>query len=149
MRMTKQVQAALRILEAEPPGIELAQAYAAEGRYAEAADSLLAFKSNLYPRASLEDAARLLRSAAAKGSLGFVYAHVGAPERVMEWPESVLKLYFPVAALIPLRSPDYAPVRKTERFKKLMRDARLVDYWRERGRPDLCRPTAGDDFVCD
>ena len=105
MRMTKQVQAALRILEAEPPGIELAQAYAAEGRYAEAADSLLAFKSNLYPRASLEDAARLLRSAAAKsptpnslprleGSLGFVYAHVGAPERVMEWPESVLKLYF-------------------------------------------------------
>jgi hypothetical protein len=45
--------------------------------------------------------------------------------------------------------PLYAPLRKTERFKTLMRDAGLVDYWRERGWPDLCRPVGADDFVCD
>jgi hypothetical protein len=41
-----------------------------------------------------------------------------------------------------------APVRKTERFNKLMRDAGVVDYWRARGWPDLCRPVGVDDFEC-
>ncbi len=45
--------------------------------------------------------------------------------------------------------PSYAPVRKTERFKKIMRDQGLVVYWRERGWPSFCRPTTGDDFECD
>ena len=43
----------------------------------------------------------------------------------------------------------YAPVRKTERFKAFVRNAGLVDYWRARGWPDLCRPMGADDFVCD
>jgi len=41
------------------------------------------------------------------------------------------------------------PLRKTERFQSLVRKAGLVDYWRERGWPDLCRPVGADDFVCD
>ncbi len=45
--------------------------------------------------------------------------------------------------------PSYAPVRKTERFKKIMRDVGLVAYWRERGWPSFCRPATGDDFECD
>jgi hypothetical protein len=40
-------------------------------------------------------------------------------------------------------------VRKTERFKALMRKAGLVDYWKARGWPDLCHPTTGDDFACE
>ena len=28
-------------------------------------------------------------------------------------------------------------------------DAGLVDLWRERGWPDLCRPVGTDDFACD
>jgi hypothetical protein len=39
-------------------------------------------------------------------------------------------------------------VRKTERFKAYVRKAGLVDYWRARGWPDLCRPVGTDDFVC-
>jgi hypothetical protein len=39
-------------------------------------------------------------------------------------------------------------VRKTERFKALMRKMGLVDYWKVRGWPDLCHPTTGDDFEC-
>jgi len=47
------------------------------------------------------------------------------------------------------RDPLYAPLRKTERFKTLMRRAGLVAYWRARGWPDLCRPVGPDDFICD
>jgi hypothetical protein len=45
--------------------------------------------------------------------------------------------------------PLMAPVRKTDRFKKWARTAGLVDYWRERGWPEFCRPVGADDFVCD
>jgi hypothetical protein len=45
--------------------------------------------------------------------------------------------------------PSYAPVRNTERFKKIMRDEGLVAYWRERGWPPFCHPTTGDDFACE
>ena len=43
----------------------------------------------------------------------------------------------------------YAPVRKTERFKAYVRKIGMVDYWRARGWPDLCRSMGADDFVCD
>jgi hypothetical protein len=39
-------------------------------------------------------------------------------------------------------------LRKTERFKAYVRKAGLVDYWRARGWPDLCRPVGEDDFIC-
>jgi len=46
-------------------------------------------------------------------------------------------------------SPTMAPARKTERFKRFVRDAGLVDYWRERGWPSFCRPVGADDFACE
>jgi hypothetical protein len=45
--------------------------------------------------------------------------------------------------------PDMAPLRKTERFKAHMRKAGLVDYWKARGWPDLCKPVGANDFVCE
>jgi hypothetical protein len=30
-----------------------------------------------------------------------------------------------------------------------MRNIGLVEHWRARGWPDLCRPVGADDFVCD
>ena len=45
--------------------------------------------------------------------------------------------------------PSYAPVRKTERFKEFVRDAGMVEYWRAKGWPEFCRPTSGDDFICE
>jgi hypothetical protein len=52
-------------------------------------------------------------------------------------------------AISPLWFPAHAPLRKTERFKAWARNVGLVDYWRARGWPDLCRPMGTDDFVCD
>ncbi len=100
-----QNQTAIAILEAAPAGdaggtvfprlVTLARAYAAEGRFGEAADTLLAIPQQgpQQSRESIEEAARLLRSAPSKvplpealpawdNELGFVYFYVGAPERV-------------------------------------------------------------------
>ena len=46
-------------------------------------------------------------------------------------------------------SPLLHDARGTERFKKLMRDFGLVDYWRARGWPDLCVAQGETDFACD
>ena len=54
----------------------------------------------------------------------------------------------PTGALRQLWDPLYAPVRKSPRFKKYVRETGLVDYWRARGWPDLCRPMGADDFEC-
>lgn len=170
MQENGQNAASIPILEAMPPnsagGIRsstLANAYAAEGRFAEAADTLLlaAGMLNLNPvsRREVEDAARLLRSAPTKVSapaslpvlgigLNFVYAYVGALPRVMEVAERSLATGYNVGGSS-LWLPAYAPLRKTERFKAYARKAGLVDYWRAHGWPDLCRPQGADDFVCD
>jgi hypothetical protein len=138
----------------------LAQAYAVTGRYSEAADTLLAIpeNQNRVARRSVEDAARLLRTAPPKVSapdrlpafideLSFIYTYVGAPDRVLEGPERSAALGF-LGAVRQLWAPQNALVRKTDRFKALMRKNGLVEYWRAKGWPDLCHPVGADDFAC-
>ncbi len=163
MQQAGQYQASISILQALPPGNPgrgfLAQAYAAAGHYAEAADSLLLFNEFTGPRRAVQDAARLLRSAPAKAAeplpdleeLSFVYAYIGAPDRIMDFPERSLEIGARVGINVANArwGPLSAPVRKTERFKAYARKAGLVDYWKARGWPDLCRPVGTDDFVCD
>jgi TolB-like protein/Tfp pilus assembly protein PilF len=137
----------------------LASIYADQGQYAKAADTLLLINNVPFPRQAVEEAARILRTAPEKvhapddlpvlqAELSFVYAHVGAAERVFEYPERVVKIGLMAAGFRAVWDPPYAPLRKTERFKTLMRDAGLVDYWRARGWPDLCQPVGTDDFEC-
>ena len=114
---------------------------------------------NVVSRQSVETAANLIRTAPMKrtapqdlpvleGSLNFVYGYIGAEDRVMEFPERVRDITG--GGTIPsIWSPAYASARKTTRFKAHVRAAGLVDYWRARGWPDLCRPMGADDFVCD
>jgi TolB-like protein len=45
--------------------------------------------------------------------------------------------------------PIMQETRKTTRFKEFVKEIGLVDYWKEYGWPDLCRPVGDDDFVCD
>jgi hypothetical protein len=111
----------------------------------------------------LRAAEALLRTAPAKAespqslpgdlaALSFVYLHVGAEERVLENYERVLE-----SGLIGgqggdigfLWHPSYAPLRKLERFKTFVRNARIVEYWHAKGWPEMCRPVGADDFVCD
>jgi tetratricopeptide (TPR) repeat protein len=146
------------------PGIgaetDLARIYASLGRYQDAADtlSLILTSPRTLPqqvRDHISTAVRLLHSAAANaanpemprlGGFSFIYLYIGAPERALErYDEGGAD--FP--ALGYLTHPSYSLVRKTERFKKIMRDEGLVAYWRERGWPSFCHPTTGEDFACD
>jgi adenylate cyclase len=160
--------AAIAILEALPANAvggfrneALARAYASVGRFGEAADTILAIPKDRYGDSgqSIQDAARLMRSAPTKvhapealpvlpGRLNFIYAYVGAPERMMEFPERALEAGL-VSSVRFLFDPLNAPVRKTNRFKAFVRNAGMLDYWRGRGWPDLCRAVGHDDFVCD
>jgi tetratricopeptide (TPR) repeat protein len=138
----------------------LASLYAHEGRFSEAADQLLAIpaRQSIVSRRMVEDAARVLRTAPRRAaapeslpaleSLSWVYGYVGAENRRFDFIErSVAARWF--GTFVPPWLPKELELRKTARFKALMRNAGLVDYWRARGWPDLCRPVGADDFVCD
>ena len=155
---------AFAILRASPPGLFarlfLAQIYSSMGHYSEAADALREIPSGMVHPGAMEEALRLLRTAPAKapstqtswsnGFLGFVYLYVGAPDRALGWYESFVEAGYPVPGngIAAMWTVSYAPVRKTERFKDYVRKIGLVDYWRARGWPDLCRPVGADDFAC-
>jgi len=136
----------------------LARIYAAAGRYGEAADVLREIPPGTYTPETVDAAVRLLRGAPATASsaqdlprlegLHFVYLHVGASGRALDFYEGNVEGGYGLPAT-ELWHASYAPVRKTERFKSFARKAGFVDYWRERGWPDLCRPVGTDDFVCD
>jgi hypothetical protein len=136
----------------------LAQA-AMVGRSDKAADTLLLIgRGGNQDRKAIEEAARLIRSAPTKVSdpsalLGwhfyadFAYGYIGAPERLLDYPERAMQAGQLLTAAWFAR--NYAPARQTERFKTLVREAGLVDYWKTRGWPDLCRPVGADDFACE
>jgi TolB-like protein/tetratricopeptide (TPR) repeat protein len=158
-----QIDASIALLEPDRSNgvqrnVYLAEAYAIKGRFAAAADTLLRITTQI-DRGSVENAARLLRSAPNKpaqdaklptlvGELGFIYTYTGAPERVLGYPEQAAREGNFVTIQAVWR-PSAVALRKTERFKKLLRNAGLVEYWRVRGWPDLCHPVGADDFVCD
>ena len=78
------------------------------------------------------------------------FLYVGAPDRALDYREDSLKIGNALVATLPsMWGQPYASIRKTDRFKTFIRKAGLVDYWRARGWPDLCRPMGADDFVCD
>jgi tetratricopeptide (TPR) repeat protein len=153
---------AVAMLEPFRPGrtLELALVQASAGRYREAAAAIREMPPASYPAGMTEAAAKILDSAPAKaaapavlprlGNLSFAYMHVGAPERVLEFYEDEVSAdYFQPISTTWFWHPSYAPVRRTERFKKLARDLGLVEYWRARGWPAQCRPAGATDFTCD
>jgi tetratricopeptide (TPR) repeat protein len=153
---------AIRMLDEFRPNrtAEIAQIHAALGRHKEAASLLREMTAANYLPGVLEGAASLLDNAPSKtatpaslprlGNLSFVYLHVGAPERVFEFYEAALQAgYFQPISTTWLWHDSYAPVRKTERFKKYIRDIGLEEFFRARGWPAHCRPTGAQDFACD
>ena len=156
-----QNEAAIAIYEntSRGPGaaVGIARVYASQGRYTDAADALSVYLNDRSPtiRAVAAEAMRLLRSLPVKGTpapdvpnvaaASFVYLYTGAPERALEpYEESIA----PGSDIGLVWHPSYAPARKTERFKKLVSDLGLVNYWRERGWPAFCKPNTADDFEC-
>ncbi|HVJ29801.1 MAG TPA: hypothetical protein VNA66_05770, partial [Gammaproteobacteria bacterium] len=72
-------------------------------------------------------------------------AYFGDPELALGELRNIAHAGLDEAALW---RPVLSEVRKLPGFKDLVRSEGLVDYWRAYGWPDVCRPTAGDDFEC-
>jgi TolB-like protein len=153
---------AIAMLQPFRPGrtLELAIVLAAAGRYQEAAAAIREMPASNYPPGMTEAAAKILESAPTKadspqnlpriGNMSFAYRHVGAPERVLEFYEDEVRgNYFQPISATWFWHPSYEAVRKTSRFKTVMRDFGFVDYWRARGWPAQCRAAVSDDFSCD
>jgi hypothetical protein len=48
-----------------------------------------------------------------------------------------------------LWAPNFRTLRQMPEFKQLLMDIGLVDLWKSRGWPDLCRPLSDDGFECE
>lgn len=153
---------AVTMLQPFRPGrtLELALVEASAGRYRQAAAAIREMPASNYPAGMTEAAAKILESAPAQaaapdtlpriGNLSFAYLHVGAPERVLEFYEDEIRAgYFQPISTTWFWHPTYAQVRKTARFKNVVRDLGLVEYWAARGWPPQCRPTQANDFACE
>ena len=139
--------------------LRVVQLLAGAGRFKEAADTLEASELRGQLEEAAKEAARLLRIAPNKaalpnppiplGAFDFVYLFVGAPEQVLVYYETIFEAgWMSNARTRVIWHTSYAPVRKTERFKALMRKAGFVDYWRAKGWPEFCRPVGAEDFAC-
>jgi TolB-like protein len=134
-------------------GFLLAQIYAAMGRYKEAASEI---ETNLNQNQQAEMAAKLIGAAPAPApqsipylqNFSFVFAYVGRPERVFEWAEHNADAGYFAGQFNWFWQPNFGAARKTDLFKALVRKLGLIEYWRVRGWPELCRPIGSDDFVC-
>jgi hypothetical protein len=131
------------------------------GRYKEAAELTAKIPPETYPPGAVETAVRLLRTAPAQpppqeeipylGGLSLVLAYVGLPERALESAEHLEGVgigFFNEETMFWRSDAAESAVRKTERFKALVRKMGLVDYWRAKGWPQYCHPTTGDEFAC-
>jgi len=100
--------------------------------------------------ACVAPASAALQAHLCRTRLGFVCLYLGAPDRVLDFFEALAEAGYPALGNPAGRlwAHSYAPVRKSERFKAFVRRAGMIDYWRSRGWPDLCRPVGADDFVC-
>ncbi len=47
-----------------------------------------------------------------------------------------------------MNSPFMDEVRQTKRYKEIVLQLGLVDYWRSNGWPDMCHATSDYDFEC-
>jgi adenylate cyclase len=74
-------------------------------------------------------------------------AYFGDPEFAMDAMEKGIRIN--ATGLFKIWAPVMKEVRQTPRFRKLIREIGLVDYWNKFGWPDLCRPVSDDDFVCE
>jgi tetratricopeptide (TPR) repeat protein len=151
-----------KTLRAGNRATSLAYIFAFMGKFREAADALT--DSPNANSDAIKAAIRLLRmEPGAKlppqipstypRAIGFLYFSAGEPEpvlkRILNNLESRVDAGLLGGEVAYIWHPAYSPMRKTERFKAFMRKAGYVDYWREKGWPEFCHPTVGDDFECD
>lgn len=79
--------------------------------------------------------------------IALMAAYYDAPE--LSWRAFEQELRFTTIRMAALWFPVMAEVRTLPAVKQFLIDANLVDYWREYGWSDFCRPLGDEDFSCD
>lgn len=80
--------------------------------------------------------------------LAIFAAYYGESELALDILESVVEFAHPTVYQ-QFWNPQFSDIRKTARFKKMMRDVGFADFWLKTGNwPDFCRPVGRDDFEC-
>jgi len=81
------------------------------------------------------------------GDMAIWAAYFGDPEFAMDAMERACRMNVSSAGFI--WHAVFREIRQTSRFKELVREIGLVDFWNDFGWPDLCKPTGDGDFKCD
>jgi TolB-like protein len=108
--------------------------------------------------AAVRDPALIARSMAAASAVGDRDSRVGGmlyafyfdfatPDPVLDAMEAMVEDGSGLYSLWRVWEPQFTVLRNHPRFQQLARRMGLIDYWREWGWPDLCRPE-GDGFTC-
>jgi adenylate cyclase len=79
--------------------------------------------------------------------ISILAAYFGDPDFAMEAMEKGAKIN--ALGLFKIWYPVMKEIRQLPRFKEFVRDIGLVDYWKEYGWPELCRPVGENDFICE
>lgn len=97
-------------------------------------------------RAELRRQAQLARSPASQ--LALFAAAFGDPELALKILREDKDVTRRVISVMALWRPVARDMRQLPQFKDLVREWKLVDYWREHGWGDHCKPVGVDDFEC-
>jgi tetratricopeptide (TPR) repeat protein len=108
-------------------------------RHLDAPDAGLEALRDLYADESNSSAGSLIRLAAWAAYFGDPeFALRAMSKAIRQQPSRIWYLWLPV----------FEDTRGRPGFKTLIRDLNLVDYLRQYGWPNFCRPTDGNDFEC-
>jgi adenylate cyclase len=130
--------------------------YASQGKFREASNAVLR-AAKTYDTQMVRAASELLLAAGTGSAysapdLGFfsiLNVYSGKPERALEYFETSLKAGFWQAAE-PAQfwhpSKEFAALRRTARFRKMVQGTQLAGLWQTRGKPDLCKIANPEDF---
>jgi tetratricopeptide (TPR) repeat protein len=130
--------------------------HASQGRFGEASDAVLR-AAKLYDPGMAKAASALLLAAGTgrppdAPDLGFfnmLHVYSSTPERALDYFLTNLRAGFWAASEPPQfwhSSKEFAALRRTPRFRSMIRETGLLDFWRKNGRPDLCAGASAEDF---
>ncbi|MEM7227076.1 MAG: hypothetical protein AAF495_29180 [Pseudomonadota bacterium] len=81
--------------------------------------------------------------------IGYLFLEaIGGPELVLEAFQYYSRTPARPTLVFTVPWSVLGSIGQDEAFKFLMEEQGIVDYWRERGWPERCRPLDGDDFEC-
>ena len=63
--------------------------------------------------------------------------------------DALADVHFGNTPLFWLWTPDLSTFRQADAFRRRIRDTGMLAFWQQHDWPDLCRPSASDDFICE